>query len=346
MTEPCSFPAAQVLRWIELVRRFHVSASELLAGSGLSEGNLSDPHARVPGSIVLSIIERARSLTGEPAIGIHRGLQAHALHFGRLGFAAAAAPTMRAAIELVIHYSAVVTTSFSFRLRESRRKAELILDERVDFGSVRDVILFSTLLGMRQVGQAMTGANWSSTLDLVIDDPGYMAAFELGEVRFRQPVNRLLFDASRLDLPHNMHDPAAMRLGIELCEKELGTLGQGERFAGRARGLLWDSTRGFRSLEQIAEALHVSTRTLKRRLAAEDTSYRQLLDEERREQALSLLGTPQLPLSQIAAKLGYANIANFERAFRRWTSQTPTEYRRDPSRSTTGPRGRKLDLHR
>jgi AraC-like DNA-binding protein len=339
MNAPCTFPAAQVRRWIELVARFGVSANELLAGSGLSEGDLSDPHARVPGTVALFIIERARSLTGEPGIGIHRGLQTHALHYGRLGFATAAAPTMRAAIELAIRYSAVVTSSFSFRLRCNRQTAELILDEQADFGSVRDVILFSTLLGIRQVGRAMTGGDWSSTLDLVIDDPGYTAAFDIGQVRFRQPVNRLLFDASRLDLPHTMHDPAAMRLGIELCERELGVLGQGQRFAGRARSLLWDSASGFRSLERLAEALHVSTRTLKRRLAAEETSYRELLDVERREQALSLLAATELSLSQIASKLGYAHLANFERAFRRWTSQTPTEYRREPSRRATGPAG-------
>ena len=72
MSEPCSFPAAQVRRWIELVHRFNVSASELLAGSGLSEGIFPSARACVRKHRALDH-PVARSLTGEPAIGILAG---------------------------------------------------------------------------------------------------------------------------------------------------------------------------------------------------------------------------------------------------------------------------------
>jgi AraC-like DNA-binding protein len=81
------------------------------------------------------------------------------------------------------------------------------------------------------------------------------------------------------------------------------------------------------SLEYFANALGVSTRTLKRQLAAEGASFSTLVDEERRARATYLLGSPEISLKDIADRLGYANLANFTRAFARWTGQTPTAYR-------------------
>jgi AraC-like DNA-binding protein len=95
----------------------------------------------------------------------------------------------------------------------------------------------------------------------------------------------------------------------------------------RVRGLFGADKGALPSIEDIAQALHVSARTLKRQLAAEGTSFSLLVDEERRERAMFLLGSPALSLKDIADRLGYANLANFTRAFQRWTGQAPGEYR-------------------
>jgi AraC-like DNA-binding protein len=328
MHAPCSFPAVQVLHLLELVKQWRVSAEHVLEASGLDAGELAEPNRRVPLETMLMLLERARRLTAEPALGIHLGLATRATSYGPLGLATLAAPSLRAAIELAVRYCGLVSTAFSLRFRSEGSQAELILDETVDYGSVRDVLLFSTLLGVRQVGRAMTGQILNSRLDLTIEDPGYVAPFALGEVRFEQPVNRLIFDADKLELPYALRDPAALRLAVELCERQLDSLGLSGRVAGRVRSSIWQPGRGLRSLEEVAHLLHVSERTLKRRLAAEGVSFRTLLEAERRERALSLLASPEMPLSRIAGTLGYASLSNFERAFRRWTSRTPAEYRR------------------
>ena len=77
----------------------------------------------------------------------------------------------------------------------------------------------------------------------------------------------------------------------------------------------------------LAEALKTSPRTLKRQLAAEGTSFSTLVDEERRQQAMILLRASGSSLKDVADRLGYANLANFTRAFHRWTGTTPSEHR-------------------
>lgn len=95
----------------------------------------------------------------------------------------------------------------------------------------------------------------------------------------------------------------------------------------RVRGLLKRDAEGFRSATEVAAALSLSSRTLKRKLALRDTSFSALLDDDRRDRALALL-EGDVPLQRVADLLGYSDVANFTRAFRRWTGTSPGHYRR------------------
>lgn len=80
-------------------------------------------------------------------------------------------------------------------------------------------------------------------------------------------------------------------------------------------------------LSDIAKRLGASERTLHRRLEAEDTNFATLLDDARRERALLLVEDPALSIGELAFLIGYSEPAAFIRAFKRWTSETPTGYR-------------------
>jgi len=79
--------------------------------------------------------------------------------------------------------------------------------------------------------------------------------------------------------------------------------------------------------ERVARALAVSRRTLSRRLVGEGTSFRNILDDVRREFACALLHDPSLSVGDVAFFLQYSEPAAFNRSFRRWTGQTPREFR-------------------
>ena len=79
--------------------------------------------------------------------------------------------------------------------------------------------------------------------------------------------------------------------------------------------------------ETVAQTLHLSQRTLQRRLQEEGTSFQALLDVTRRELAEQYLAQPNMTLLEIAYLSGFADPSNFFRAFRRWFDETPGEYR-------------------
>jgi len=326
-----SLPGTYVLYSIELVKRWGITADELLDGTGLASEALADPRVRVPIGTIVVILERARELTGEPCYGIFLGLQMRVSAHGYLGAAALVASTMREAIQLSIQFMPIVTTALSLRLRVEGRDASLIVEEHADFGPARDSVLLAALIGMSQIGESLTGQRLAGYADLALPLPPYMDRLKLMDrrIRFEQPVHRLFFEASMLDTAYKMADPVALLAARDQCERILAALSQTPRVTARVRGLMSRDKGQSPSLRAVAAAMHVSPRTLKRQLAAEGTSFSQIEDEERREKAMFLLGSPALSLKEIAGRLGYANLANFSRAFHRWTGRTPGEHRKE-----------------
>jgi AraC-like DNA-binding protein len=329
-SEDVDLPGAYAIHFLELMARYEVTPEALLEGTGQSREALSDPASRIPLAFAEEVVRRAIELTGEPGLAFPMGLQMRLSSHGYLGFAAMTAENVREAIELAVRFAPTRTTALALSLHVEDEKASLVLEERAPLGELREFIIFTLMVGIAQIARAVTGVELRGDAEVMFARPSYfdrVAHFAPGEVRFDQPSNRLVFAASVLDLPLDMADPVATQLAREQCERELQALGRDDRAVTRARELMPLPT-GFRTLEDVAKRMHLSQRTLKRRLADHGTSYSALLDDLRKERALLLLRDGTLSLDQVAERLGYSDVANFTRAFRRFTGKTPGTFRK------------------
>jgi AraC-like DNA-binding protein len=315
---------------VELVKHWNVLPDELLGRFGIREQDLTEPQTRFPHAVYIAIIEHARTLTGEEALGFFWGLQMRISVFGYLGFATMSTATLRNAIDLAIEFAPLGSTAEGMRLHVEGEVASLVLEEHADFGDVRDVVTVARLTGLWRIAEALTGRDLHATAEAAIPEPSYHARFahRVPEIRYGRPTTRALMKAEVLDFPLVSADPVALRLATEQCERELSALSAGGRMVRTVRGLFWRGEGGFRSPREVADAVHMSPRTLRRKLEAQGTSLSSLLDEERRDRAMMLLRSPELSVAQVADRLGYGNAQNFERAFRRWTGASPATYRR------------------
>jgi AraC-like DNA-binding protein len=330
-----SLPAVHALHLLELVKPWGVTGEELLRDSGLVEGALAEPDARVAVPQMAALVERARALTGEPALGMYAGMHMRVSSHGYLGFAALTASNVRQALELAEKYAPTRTTALVLRLTVEDGTAQLVVEERADFGAARDAMVFALVIGIWQIGNALTGRELTGSADFAFPEPAYFAkvARFAPRVRFGQPANRLVFDASVLELPLVMADPESLRLAQAQCDRALAAMGDKEQLAARVRALIPLEEGGVRSLEDVAARLGLSARTLKRKLAAEGVTYSSLAEGVRRQRAILLLGSSHdLSLEAVAERLGYSDVANFTRAFRRWTGTTPASFRRGARR--------------
>jgi len=314
---------------VELVGRWGVRSEALLDGLALSTDGLRDPAARVPIPICATLVERARRLTGEPALALYMGMQMRLSSHGFLGFAAMTAATVRESLGLSVRFAATRTTAIGVAMYVEGERASLVFEERAPLGSLREFAMLSLIVGHWQIGEVLTGRRLPGVGECSFPEPAYLDAAPppfrgFARLRFGQPANRLVFPAELLDVPLVTADPVAMQLARAQCERELASLVDAG-FPGRVRAALADVTR---SVDEVAHELHVSTRTLKRRLADHGTSFSAIADDLRRQRALLLLGNRDLSIAEIAGRLGYTEVPNFTRAFRRWTGKTPAAYRK------------------
>jgi AraC-like DNA-binding protein len=327
-----SIPATHVLQLVDVVARWGVTAEELFAGLDLELRRLEEPSARVPLALVERLAVRARELTGEHCLGIHLGMQMRLSAHGYLGFAAMSASTLREALDLALRFAPTQTTAIGLRLHESANMCALVIEENVPLGDARDLLILGLGLGIERIATALTGSEIEGTADVTFSAPKGIERFprfaDQKWLRFDQPINQLVFAESVLDRPILRADPIALRLAQEQCERELAALGRPTDITAQVRSLVVKPGGGFHSLGEVANLLHVSPRTLKRRLAELETGFSELLEEQQREQAFMLLRSSDLSLEEVAEQVGYSDVANFARAFRRWTGTTPGAFRR------------------
>lgn len=324
-------PGIYVLDVVTLARRWKVRGDALLAGTGLDEEMLRDPGARVPLAECARIVERAHALTGEPALALYLGMQMRVSSHGFLGFAAMTASTVREALAFAERFAGTRTSAIGVSTVVEHGTAAVVIEERAELGALREFAVLGLIVGLWQIGQTLTGRPLHGTAECAFAAPPWMTrvpfAGATDMLRFGRPAHRLRFAAELLDLPLVSADPVAVQLARAQCERELAMLVDAG-LPGRVRGALVAADGGFRSVDEVARELHVSARTLKRKLSAMGTSYSAILDETRRQKAMLLLDDRSVPIGEIAERLGYTELPNFTRAFRKWTGVTPGAYRR------------------
>jgi len=317
-------PGANIRDLVTLAGRWKVTPEALLAGLPITYAALSDPTTRVPLKICEAIALRARELTGEPALGFYLGLEMRVSSHGFVGFAAMTASTARDAIELACRFAGTRTSAIGLSLVVEGASASIVIEERAPLGAIRELGVLALIVGIWQLGRQLTGTMLDGVGECAFPEPPYVRAWPLaGRLRFDQPVHRMVFASSILDLPLTTADAVATELARQQCERELQAIADG--VAGRIRTRLLD--RPAASLDDIAKDLHLSTRTLKRRLAGEGTTFSAIRDDLRRQRALLMLDDRRLAVGEIATRLGYTELPNFTRAFRKWTGMTPAAYR-------------------
>ncbi|MFL6157221.1 MAG: AraC family transcriptional regulator ligand-binding domain-containing protein [Marmoricola sp.] len=283
------------------------SAREALAGTGLSERDLDDPDGVVTAEQELRVVRNLlRSGSARTRSAVLLGRRYRVATFGIAGYALVSSRTLLDAMDFALRY---VDLTFTFSIPHARVDpgpgGGTVVIEAYDETLPADVRSFLVTRDLAAV-EAVLRELFLGTLPTTFDaGPG-----------------RVTFPASYLtaELPHA--SPAGRALAEELCAGLAGQRRDGG-LVQQVRILLTQRLAFDPSAAGVAAALALGERTLRRRLAAEGTSYQQVLDELRISLAGQLLGTGSLSVAEVAHRLGYAEAASFIHAHRRWHGRTP-----------------------
>ncbi|WP_436915572.1 AraC family transcriptional regulator ligand-binding domain-containing protein [Acinetobacter gandensis] len=328
-------PGVYGLLLLDVVSRWGYTAETLFEPFGLNSEQLAEPDFRIPTAIANQLVEHALKLTGEPTLGFHLGNQMRISIHGFIGYAIMTARDITDALVLANRFIQLRMPFLQLFFSTFGSKATIQLQTDVTLEPLRTEISIALIFGMISMGKAITGVDYSAgEIDFDFPQPEgferFIAKYPRHQFRFDQPHLLLSFDKQYLGNKLVHADPIASQIAINRCEAELSALGERHRIAMRVRDILTNSEQHYLSIESVAERLHMSDRTLKRQLAAEGTSFSTLVDEVRYRHATSLLSRTDFTLEQIADELGYSDVANFSRAFKRWSGRSPSNWRKDP----------------
>lgn len=301
--------AAGIALLVEYAGARGVGAGRMLVGTGLGAGSLAAvvrSGGEVTAAQELRVVRTLHRVLGE--VGVEVGQRYEASTFGAFGYAMLSSRTVLDAITAALR---LIDLSFAFAIP----RASLVGDEvhvSVDGGALPPDV--RRLLVERDTTAIVT------VLEALV--PGGVGA----AVTWRGTSADIVFGVDQLDRPLPRRSAERLALAERLCAEVVDARRARHGLAQDVRVLITQRLTDGAPMGEVAAALAMGERTLRRRLAAEDVRYQELLDEVRASLALALLdGRVTMPVAEVARRLGYAESASFIHAFRRWTGRTPTE---------------------
>lgn len=262
--------------------------------------------------------------------GLVVGGKYHITMFGVLGLAGLSARNAGELIATVLSYPVLAWGMFDTSAWRTVDHSILRFEKSVDTGECgpffaeRDmtcaVTAFRDALGEPVVPELVRFAHKAPK-----DASSYSVFFGC-DVRFGESANEILFNAAFWDKPLPQADPMAKRFYERLCRRVSETLIEPVDYADIVRSRLTAAV-PIPTLGDLAERLHLTERTLQRRLSAEGTRFSTILQEVRLARAREYLRRNDLSIEEIAGRLGFADAVAFSHAFKDWTGKSPSAYR-------------------
>jgi AraC-like DNA-binding protein len=306
--------------------------SQCLRGTGLSPGELRGGDTRVTPEQEIAIIGNLADRLGNHAgLGVEVARRYHVSAFGIWNLALLSSPTVRAAMSAGLRFGDLAfTLSQVYVVEDDRGMAvSLVPDESVPPRLHRFVVErdLGTLPGILREALGLAVPFDSVTFTFAPPDgeiSGYTEVFGVTP-EFNAAENRVVAGRHTLDQELPGHDEARPARIQEQCEDLLPGRTETAPLLRDARQAVLRHLGKRPSSEELATALNLSERTLRRRLAEHGTTYRALVADLHTELAKRFLAEG-LTVAQTAHRLGYDEPANLGIAFKRWTGMTPTEY--------------------
>lgn len=313
-----------------------VAADQVLREAGLSPALLDNPEGRLPHDAVSAIWQAALRLTGDANLGLHVGEQVRPGSFDALGHLLMSCETLREAAAQADRFAPLVGGGGRFAARPEGADIRLLyMPFDPDWPCRRhrvEAVLTATLTFTRWLCGRTIAPQSVRFRHAAPDGIAEYRRVFVAPVEFDAEDDSLLLAADTLALPVRQASPALKGMLADYAGRALARLGDATdddlrmRLADCIRGLLADGDPP--SIDAAAAALGMTARTLQRRLTQRGTGFQAEVAALRCAMAKDLLRDPSRSMAAVAARLGFADVANFHRAFKTWTGATPAQWRR------------------
>jgi AraC-like DNA-binding protein len=309
------------------VEKYQVDSGDMFASIGMPREPYRDPDSRIPIVQMSQIWAEAERLTGNPCLGFEVGMGLQPTNFHAVGYAWLGSASIREALERLVRYQRLLSTAADMTFENKDTSAEFHFHSKQldQFG------VDAALCAVVQVCRGISHEEFSP-LSVSMTRPAPVCEREVAQflnctVEYQAHGNVLTFSSESIDAPLPRNNPAMVQASEELAQQYIARMDKND-IVTRARVLLIGQLpNGEPSRKLLAERLHMSERTLARRLSENDYTFTSLVDEIRQHLARDYLRQSRFSVTDVAFLLGFSDQSNFARAFKRWTDLSPTEFR-------------------
>jgi AraC-like DNA-binding protein len=328
------YPVVKIAMIVNALAAEGVRTEDALAGVRLSESEISSPATRVSLNEALQCYHNAVELSHDPFFAFHAGLRFHVSSYGMYGFAILSSTNFRQTMRFAVKYHQLATPLTEISFKEQDGVGILLFTTlphpRVDARLFRFLVemQFGVCLSLNRdiMGPSFMARELHCTYRTPTGASNYSKMFGC-PVLFDQPDNGFVFDSSWLDETPKLGNEITYKEIVGLCDSLIEEFELRIGLVGKVRQLLLVNLLRPSSFDDVAKRLNMSTRTLRRKLRDENTSFRKVLDELRRDMAIKYLRDTDLTIEDVSHAMGFSEVTGFRHAFRRWTKATPHHFR-------------------
>lgn len=309
---------------------YGIDPGPLLREEGIDPEALFDAGARVDAARTLRLEQKAARLSGDPRFGLRSAEYFRPAHLGALGFAWLASASLRAAFERLSRFARVIQDKLTIELTEDERHFCVRIDPHLpaEGAAVREDRQLAVLV---KFCRSIAGPDFNPA----------RVCFRQGQPRetgdhyelFRCPLEfgaaatMLVLDRAEVDLRLTGSNQELAQLNEHIVVKYLAHSAK-EDIVNRVKAAIIDAlANGGVSETSVAAGLHTTPRNLHRKLQKEQTSFKALLTDLRRELAQQYIQDRSKTLTEISYLLGFSEVSSFSRAFKGWTGHPPSKAR-------------------
>lgn len=290
----------------------------------------TDPMLRLTNREISKLFKASVDATGDPGFGLLVGESMHPGNLHAMGYALMASTSLRDFCQRLQNYYTIVSQSAQIRTEETAD--EFLLITQVAAPDIcRETQDAYTALMLRFIRFIYSPSFNPVRVELVRPKPStglqkYSDYFNC-EIRFDHPEIVIAIAPDLLDKPlpgasrelAHMHDQTSMQYLKRMQKQDI---------INRVRTIIVEELSSSAITKQrVADKLYMSSRSLQMKLAAKDTSFQEILDSTRQSLALGYLEQSAISVTEAAYLLGFSDVSNFTRAFKRWTGKSPREFR-------------------
>ncbi|UOB60249.1 AraC family transcriptional regulator [Burkholderia pyrrocinia] len=337
LREKC-FSPAKLAVLLQVASDLGLDTGAVLAGTDLDPAAVADPFTVTSSQQFLTAAGNAIRAYGNPDLGVRVGRRLHASSYGMYGYAMLCSESMAHAFDSAVKYHQLANRMLEIRWVVQDDTVSWLFPDRetlplpcLDESLYRFLIDMQFALHVTIIKDVMGAWCVPARAQFTQPEPPHAAllsdALEC-PLAFGQPRNVLDYPAAWLARAPQLANPITAAQVSSHCAQLLDELRSQSGITRRVYQELTRTPGHFPDIDAIADLLCITSRTLRRKLEAEGTSYSELLTSVRKALAIDYLSTTTLSIEDIALTLGFSDAVGFRHAFKRWTGTTPSDVRR------------------